>query len=269
MHVDAALPISMPFQGSRRGAVVGSCRNAAAEPRGPVKMAVRNCERRRAGVNDDSKLRGRYTAVSRGALSIAGMAAACWSASAAELTTLPKDKSPNQTVVFVSGELAHGDAARFKEILKASAAAGKPVSAVRLNSPGGSLLEGVGLAAAIQKANSEGAKIATVVAAGATCVGACFLPFIAGHQKVVSARATVAVPGAADKSDHQPIDNTPAIVQATEKPTLVQVVQKLGLLDAIVTKMQATPENDTFTLSLDDLRAMGATMTGKPTQPRP
>ena len=36
------------------------------------------------------------------------------------------------------------------------------------------------------------------------------------------------------------------------------------MLDAIVTKMQATPEEDTFMLSPDDLRAMGATMTGRP-----
>jgi hypothetical protein len=188
------------------------------------------------------------------------MAAACWSASAAELTATPSKE--NRTIIVLNGELAPGDASRFKDMLKASSAAGQPVSAVRLNSPGGNLIEGARLAAVIQ-----GAKIATVVATGATCARACFLPFIAGSQKFVSATATVSVPGAAEKSDHQPASNTAALLQA-DKPAIVRVVQKLGLLDAIVTKMLATPEDDTFTLTLDDLRAMGATMTGKPAQQR-
>jgi hypothetical protein len=202
--------------------------------------------------------------VSKGALAIAGMLAACWSASAAELTTLSKD---NRTIVVMSGELAQGDARRFENILKASSVAGKPVSAVRLNSRGGSLIESVRLAGVIQGENIKGAKIATVIPAGATCLGACFIPFIAGSQKVVSAAATVAGPGA--KSDNnQPTGNTPALVR-TETPAIVKVVQQMGLLDAIVTKMQATPEDGTFPLSSDDLRAMGATVTGKPPPPRP
>jgi hypothetical protein len=198
--------------------------------------------------------------VSRGALAIAWMAAACWSASAAQLTaTLSKE---DRTIVVLNGELAPGDASRFRDMLKASSAAGKPVSAVRLNSPGGSLREGERLAGVIQ-----GAKIATVIAAGAKCVGACFLPFIAGSQKYVNATATVSVPGAAEKPEHEAKGNTPAIVRS-ETPAVVREVQKLGLLDAIVTKMLRTPEDATFTLTLDDLRAMGATMTGKPAQPR-
>jgi hypothetical protein len=237
----------------------------ATEPRGSVKLSIRNCGRWPAGVNVDSSLTGRYAVVvSRGALAIAWTAAACWSASAAQLTTLSKD---NGTIVVLNGELAPGDTSRFKDILKASSAAGKPVSAVRLNSPGGSLREGVRLAGVIQDAVNQGAKIATVITAGAKCVGACFLPFIAGRQKYVSATATVSVPGAAEKPEHEPKGNTPAIVRS-ETPAIVLEVQKLGLLDAIVTKMLTTPEDATVTLTLDDLRAMGATMTGKPAKPR-
>jgi hypothetical protein len=203
-------------------------------------------------------------AVSRGALAIAGMLAACWSASAAELTTLSKD---NRTIVVLSGDLAQGDARRFEGVLKSSSTAGKPVSAVRFNSRGGSLIEGVRLAGVIQGENHKGAKIATVIPAGAACLGACFIPFVAGNQKFVSTSATVAGPGA--KSDNnQPSGNTPALVR-TEIPAIVKVVQQLGLLDAIVTKMQSTPDDSTFTLSPDDLRAMGATVTGKPAPPRP
>jgi hypothetical protein len=99
----------------------------------------------------------------------------------------------------------------------------------------------------------QGAKVATVVTAGATCVAACFIPFIAGSQKYVSATATISVPGAASKADI-----------AGETPAIVRVVKELKLLDAIITKMLATPEGETAPLTADDLRAMGVILTGKP-----
>jgi hypothetical protein len=187
------------------------------------------------------------------------MGAASWSASAAELTATPSKE--NRTIVALNGELEAGDASRFKELVKASATAGRSVSAVRLNSPGGSLVEGVRLAAVI-----HGTKIATVIAAGATCAGACFIPFVAGKEKFVSTTASVSGPGAA-APDRQPAGKTPAVVRG-ETPAIVQVVKELGLLDAIVTKMLATSEDDVFPLSADDLRAMGATMTGRAPQVR-
>lgn len=208
--------------------------------------------------------------MSRGVLAIAGMAAACWSASAAELTTtLSKEK---RTVVILNGALAAGDAARFNDLLKTAAAAGQPVSTLRLNSRGGSIIEGEKLASVIHgtntsKTNSHGTKISTVVGAGATCAGACFIPFIAGNQKFVSTTATVSAPGAHEKSDHQPAGNTPAVVRLETSP-VVRAVKALGLLDAIVTRMQAISEDKLVVLNLDDLRAMGVTVTGRPTQPR-
>ena len=193
---------------------------------------------------------GRYRTVSRGALAIAWMAAACWSASAAELTTtLSKE---NKTIVLLNGELATGDAGRVRDLLKAAVAAGKPVSGIRFNSRGGSLVEGVRLAAVVQ-----GAKIATVVVAGATCAAACFIPLIAGNQKFVSATATVGAPGAAPRQE-----------SSGQTPGIVRVVKELGLLDAIVAKMLTTFEDDIAWLTLDELRAMGATTTGKPVLPR-
>jgi hypothetical protein len=198
--------------------------------------------------------------VSRGVLAIASMVAACWSASAAELTTFAKE---NKTIVVLKGELAQGDASRFEGIVKSSSAGGKPVGAIRLDSPGGSIREGVRLAAVIDKN-----KITTVIIAGAICTRECFIPFIAGRQKVASATATVSVPGAAENSDRQPATGTPDVAQVEKTPELVKVVQKLGLLDAIVAKMLATPENQSFPLTVDDLRAMGATITGRLTQPR-
>lgn len=179
-------------------------------------------------------------------------AAACGAAAAADLTaTLSKE---NKTIVHLNGELAEGDASRFRDIVKASIGSGRPVSGIRLNSSGGSLLEGVRLAGIIHTA-----KIATVVASGTTCAAACFIPFAAGGQKFVSTTAMVGVPGAADRFGQDP---------AGEIPPIVRVVKELELLDAIVEKMLETREDEVFWLSQDDLRAMGATMTGKPAQPR-
>jgi hypothetical protein len=189
--------------------------------------------------------------VLKGVFVFACVAAACWPAPAADLTTTLSRE--NKTIVLLNGELAQGDASRFKEIVKASINAGRPVSGIRLNSPGGSLIEGVRLAALIQKA-----RIATVIPSGATCASACFITFIAGNQKFVSTTATVGVPGAADRFGRD---------AAGEVPPIVRVAKELGLLDAIVEKMLATPDDEVSWLSQDDLRAMGATTTGRPAAP--
>jgi hypothetical protein len=188
----------------------------------------------------------------RGLFAFACVATACWSASAADLTTTLSRE--NKTIVFLNGELAQGDASRLRDIIRASINAGRPVSGIRFNSAGGSLLEGVRLAGVIQNT-----KIATVIASGATCASACFIAFVAGSQKFVSATATVGVPGAADKFGQD---------AAGEIPPIVRVVKDLGLLDAIVEKMLATREDEISWLTQDDLRAMGATTTGRPSLAR-
>lgn len=195
---------------------------------------------------------GWHTAVLRGVLGFACVAAACCSASAADLTTTLSRE--NKTIVLLTGELAEGDASRLRSIVRASTNSGRPVSGIRLNSPGGSLLGGVRLAGVIQNA-----KIATVIPSGATCASACFIAFVAGAEKFVGATATVGVPGAADKFGQD---------AAGKIPPIVRVVKEMGLLDAIVEKMLATREDEIAWLTQDDLRAMGAATTGKPIQVR-
>jgi hypothetical protein len=179
------------------------------------------------------------------------IAATCCSASAADLTTTLSRE--NRTIVLLNGELAEGDAGRLRDVIRAAIASGRPVSGIRLNAPGGSMFEGARLAAVIGNA-----RIATVVASGATCAAACFIAFVAGNQKFVSVSAMVGAPGA-DKSGQE---------AAGEIPPIVRVVKELGLLDAIVEKMLNTHEGEIFWLSPDDLRAMGATLTGRPGQGR-
>ena len=188
--------------------------------------------------------------MTRGVFAFACVVAACWPASAADLTTTLSRE--NRTIILLNGELADGDAGRLRDTIRGSASSGRPVSGIRLNSPGGNIREGVRLAGVILSA-----KIATVIASGATCAAACFVAFIAGNQKFVSATATVGVPGAASSQD-----------AAGEVPAIVRVVKELGLLDAIVEKMIAAREDQVIWLTQDDLRAMGATTTGRPAQAR-
>jgi hypothetical protein len=179
-------------------------------------------------------------------------AAACCSASAADLTTTLSRE--NRTIVLLNGELAEGDASKLRDIIRASINSARPLSGIRLNSPGGSMIEGARMAGVIRTA-----KVATVVASGATCAAACFLAFVAGSQKYVSVSAMVGAPGAADQSRQEP---------AGEIPPIVRVVKELGLLDAITEKMLNTRDGETYWLTHDDLRAMGATITGRPGQAR-
>jgi hypothetical protein len=186
--------------------------------------------------------------VTRGVFAFACLVAACWPAWAADLaTTLSRE---NRTIVLLNGELADGDASRLRDIIRESTSSARPVSGIRLNSPGGNLREGVRLAGVILNA-----KIATVIVSGATCAAACFIAFIAGNQKFVSATAMVGVPGAANRLGQD---------AAGEVPAIVRVVKELRLLDSIVEKMLAAREDEIVWLSQDDLRAMGATTTGRP-----
>jgi hypothetical protein len=184
------------------------------------------------------------------AFAFAAAVGAYSSASAANLTTTASKE--NKTIVILNGEMAEGDANRLRDIIKSSIGSGRPVSGMRFNSSGGSLLEGVRLAGLIQRA-----KIATVVASGATCAAACFIAFAAGSKKFVSATATVGVSGASDRSGQEAAD---------ENDSLARVVKALGVPDPIIEKMLATRPDEIFWLTADDLRAMGATTTGKPGQ---
>jgi len=194
----------------------------------------------------------------KGVFAVAATAAACSVAFAADLlaanlaATVSKE---NRTVVVLDGEVAEGDASHLKHIIRSSIDAGHPVSGMRFNSSGGSLLESVRLAGLIQNA-----KIPTVVANGATCASACFIAFAAGSQKFVSANASVAIPGAADGYSRDAGGGASSIAR---------VVREIGVPDVIIEKMLATRIDEIAWLTPDDLRAMGVKITGASGQAAP
>jgi hypothetical protein len=90
--------------------------------------------------------------------------------------------------------IAEGDTDTLKASIKTANDAGKLVSGVRLNSPGGNLLVGLKLADAVRFV-----KVATNVAGSATCASACFLVYASGATKLASYTAQVGIHGASDK----------------------------------------------------------------------
>ena len=187
------------------------------------------------------------------ALSLVAAAPDAFSADLAEVTA--KD---GKVIAVLTGTIAEGDADRLKAATRAANKGGRLVYAIRLNSPGGNLAEGVRLADVIRQA-----KMATSVTAGATCASACFIAFAAGSEKFVNHAAMLGVHGASDKSGRETPNATAATV------IMARVLKELGVPPAIIGKMVITPPSDMVWLSPDELRSMGAMMTGKPDQTAP
>jgi len=174
-------------------------------------------------------------------------------ASAAEMKSAAlKD---GRIVISISGELTDGDTEAFKLAVKSANDAGKLVSSIRLNSSGGSLLEGVQLAEIVKFG-----KIATNVGQGAICASACFLIFAAGETKFANYTAQIGVHGASDASGRETAGSGAATV------SMARIAKELGVPAAIIGRMVVTPPSEMVWLSPADLLSMGTTMLGKPSQ---
>ncbi len=133
-------------------------------------------------------------------------------------------------VIYLSGEIMPGDANSFAGLVQRANAAGRLVSAIRLDSQGGNLLEGMKLAAALQTA-----KIATVVPNGNVCASACFLIFAAGSEKYASFNAQVGVHGASDENGRETSGTAAATIG------MARASKELGVPEKILGKMVVTP----------------------------
>jgi len=161
----------------------------------------------------------------------------------------------NKTVISLSGEIAEGDADALRKAIQTANDSGKLVSGVRLNSPGGLLVEAVKLVDLIKYA-----KVVTVVSNGSTCASACFVVFAAGANKFASYSAQVGVHGASGEDGKETVGSGAATV------TMARIVRDLGVPAPIIGKMVVTPPEQMVWLTPDELRSMGTTMTGKPAQ---
>lgn len=173
-------------------------------------------------------------------------------ASAAEIKSgMLKD---GRVVITISGDIQIGDTDVFKAAIKTANDTGKLVNSIRLNSPGGNLLEGVKLAEVVKFA-----KMATNVGHNATCASACFLLFAAGEAKYANYTAQIGVHGASEKGAESSVSGTATI-------SMARVAKDLGVPSSIIGRMVVTPPSDMVWLSPGDLQSMGTTMVGKPVQ---
>lgn len=99
-----------------------------------------------------------------------------------------------------------------------------------------------------------------MVAAGTICASACFVVFAAGTSKYASYSASVGVHGASDAEGRETMEAAGATV------VMARVLKELGVPGAVLGKMVVTPPSSMVWLTPDDLRSIGATMTGKPSQ---
>jgi hypothetical protein len=159
------------------------------------------------------------------------------------------------TIILMSGEIVEGDTETLKASIKTANDSGKLVSGVRLNSPGGNLLEGLKLADTVRFA-----KVATNVAGSATCASACFLVYAAGATKFANYTAQLGIHGASDKQGEETVASGAATV------SMARAAKELGVPAAIIGRMVVTPPNEMVWLTPQDLQSMGTTMVGKPSQ---
>ena len=138
-------------------------------------------------------------------------------------TLKPSRMKDGRIVILISGEIQ-------KAAVKAANDAGKLVSSVRLNSPGGNLYEGAKLADAVRFG-----KMATNVGQGATCASACFLIFAAGETKFANYTAQIGVHGASDENGTETVHSGAATV------SMAKISKELGVPPAIIGRKVVTP----------------------------
>ncbi|TAI65086.1 hypothetical protein [Bradyrhizobium sp. Leo170] len=184
-------------------------------------------------------------------LGLLGAAVVSTAATAAELNSVTlKD---DVTIIALSGDVAGGDTEAAEALIKTANDSNRLISAVRLDSPGGSLSEAVQLANLIRRA-----KLPTIVAAGSRCASACFIVFAAGIEKFASYDAAIGVHGVSDKFGHE--------TAQTEEATMAmaRIASGFGVPPRITRQMVTTHAHDIAWLTPDDLRDMGTIMTDRP-----
>ncbi|ERF83108.1 MAG: hypothetical protein C207_03702 [Bradyrhizobium sp. DFCI-1] len=189
-------------------------------------------------------------------LQVLGAAIFSTAAIAAELSSV--SLKGDITIVALSGDVAQGDTEAAEALIKAANDGNRLISAVRLDSPGGSLAEAIKLAGLIRRA-----KLPTIVAAGSRCASACFIVFAAGNEKFASYEAAIGVHGVSDKFGHETAQTEEATI------AMARVASGFGVPPRIIGQMVATHAHEIAWLTPDDLRAMGAIMTDRPRRHAP
>ncbi len=160
---------------------------------------------------------------------------------AMDITFKPSKEKPSEGLIIASGEIQPGDDEKLHALV-AALPGNTVLTGILLNSPGGSLVEGVRMATTIRN---------TGLATGAVrmCASACFLMFAAGTMKFALNGARVGVHSASIEG----VETTGSQAVTTQ---MARKAADFGVPPAIIGKMVTTAAEDMAWLSQDDLRSM-------------
>lgn len=178
------------------------------------------------------------------ALALAALFATSTVASGATVTIDREDKgNPRNTAqsIWLSGEIAPGDADRVRELIAEARRQGRTFFAIYLDSPGGSLMEGLRLGQTIREAGAV-----TVLLSYSTCASACILAFAGGKGRMAYRGARLGVYGASESGRE-----TTAAMAGTL--AMARLASRLGVPDAIVTKIIMTPPESMTWLTSEEI----------------
>lgn len=177
------------------------------------------------------------------------------SAQAANLDGYINDEG--KVVITLEGEIKIGDSQRIQDMIDKAHWANRDVIAIRLNSPGGNMMEGIHIADVV---NDN--KLATVVVNKSMCASACFLAFAAGHEKYASAYSSLGVHGASESNGKESPDSRQATM------VMAKVLNMMHVPARIIGQMVITPPEQMVWLKLVDMKEWDVVVTGLPKKGR-
>jgi hypothetical protein len=151
--------------------------------------------------------------------------------------------SPTEVILNGRGPIVKGDISRLEQAL-AAVAAPRRLSALALDSPGGSVVEGELLSRLIGTR-----KLTVVVPANGKCVSACFLLLAASPKRLAAADALVGVHSASEGGEE-----TQAALAGTAR--MAKDAAALGVPAALIGKMVQTAPGRVEWLTQADLGSM-------------
>ena len=154
------------------------------------------------------------------------------------------DVSPSEVMVGGRGPIVRGDAARLERAL-ASVPPEKRLLGLALDSPGGTVVDGVELARMIRDRG-----LAVVVPSNSKCASACFLMLVAAPRRLAANDALVGVHGASDEGKETEVSMAMTTAMA-------RAAAELGVPPTIIGKMVGTAPSRMEWLTPADLNAMG------------
>jgi hypothetical protein len=157
----------------------------------------------------------------------------------------PIGTESSEIAMVLAGEIEPGDDEKLSEYFQAAQNQKLPISFVNLNSPGGLVSVGAGMARLIRNQ-----QLKTRVKAGSTCASSCFMLFAAGKERYAEPGARIGVHSAV----HQRLGETRDAKSTTID--MVRFLSELGVPPSIVGKVVTTKPDQITWLTTEDLRSM-------------